>query len=455
MRLSTRLTILLITITSLVAGLVGWYAVATSTRSDYAALDTTINAVIASGTGHPLTALSSALGVVQENNYDLTLDLVGADGRVTQIVGGIHPLRRPPTRADVQRSLTGVRASSDLPGFRYRSIDVGGGDFLVVAASTDQVVHRSHRLIVGTVLAGLAAAAVMDLVARLFIRRDLRAVKNLVNYSTAVAHGDVEEPLPPPRGSADIRSLQSSLGQMVASLKATIAAEQHLAQVTQRFIGDASHELRTPLTVVKGYAELLTRADVDDEQRDRALNRIRREVARMDSLVSDLLFLAEVKEVPVLDREPVDASELLAGRVREFAVDHPDHPLTVDVAPGAVVLGRRDFFERLIGNALSNIARHTDPSTPVRVTLRREGVRAVATFDDGGPGMPDVAYGVAPERFQRFDRDRSRATGGSGLGMSIMADVTDAMGGEMSISRSDLGGLRLAFSFPVAAAPPR
>ena len=73
----------------------------------------------------------------------------------------------------------------------------------------------------------------------------------------------------------------------------------------------------------------------------------------------------------------------------------------------------------------------------------------VLTIDDGGPGLP--RYGVRPQRFQRFDESRSRETGGSGLGMSIMADVAELLGGEMSTAPSPLGGLRLRFSLPRAS----
>ena len=105
-------------------------------------------------------------------------------------------------------------------------------------------------------------------------------------------------------------------------------------------------------------------------------------------------------------------------------------------------------------NAFSNIARHTGARDPVRVHLEQLGDSAVLKVEDGGPGMPEVTYGVRPEQFQRFDPSRSRTSGGSGLGMSIMADIATSMGGVLTTSKSDLGGLALTFIFPVAA-PPR
>ena len=454
MRLSTRLTILLIAITTTVAALVGWYAVAASSRADYSSLDGTLNAIVASGQGHPLTALSSALSVVQQNNYDVTLDVVSPDGTVTQIASGRVALTKPPSLSDIHRSLSVTRSSSDLPGFRYRSLSVGGGDFLVVAGSTSRIARRTHHLVVGTLIVGVLAAALMGVVARLFMRRDLGAMTALVSFSSAVAAGDVQRPSPVPDGSSDIRQLREALIHMVRSLQRTIETEQRVAQLTQQFIGDASHELRTPLTVVRGYAELLSNPSITLEQRDRALERIQREVGRMDLLVNDLLFLAEVHEAPTREEESVDLSALVSARVGDFAADHPDHPLTLDVDPGLRVLGRLDFAERLVRNALANIARHTGATDEVRVSLRRDGRRAVLGFEDGGPGLPADSYGQRPERFQRFDSARARASGGSGLGMSIMADVATALGGTMTTAPSPLAGLALTFSFPVGEESP-
>ena len=285
------------------------------------------------------------------------------------------------------------------------------------------------------------------------VRRDLRTIDELISFATSVAHGDVNRSVPPAVGSTDIRALQVALAQMVSSLQRTIATEQRISKATQQFIGDASHELRTPLTVIQGYSELLMNPAVTDDQRDRALQRVQKEVGRMDVLVNDLLFLAEVSEMPSLVGATVDLSGLVAANAKDFTIDHPDRSVTLAIEPGLVVSGRLDFFERLIVNALGNIARHTGDHDPVTISLHRDSADLILRFDDGGPGMPESTYGARPERFQRFDESRSRATGGSGLGMSIMADVATALGGLMTTARSSLGGLALTFSFRSGETP--
>ncbi len=447
MRLATRLTVLLVVLSGAAAALVGWYSVYTSTRASYATLDQSIHSVIAAGAGHPLTALSSALAVTQENNYDLTLDLVSSKGAVTQLISGDTPLRSEPSLSDVHNSLHAIHTSTDLTGFRYRSMGVGGGDWLLIAASTSHIARQDRLLEEHIVEAGALAALLLGVLARFIVQRDLRTVDRLITYAGEVSRGELEQVVPPAGGSRDFKDLQSSLANMVASLHRTIEAEQRLAKVTQQFIGDASHELRTPLTVVRGYVELLGRTDISDEQRQRALDRVTTEVTRMDRLVNDLLFLAEVNEVPDVSVTAVPLSEMVTERVGDFATDYPAHPVTADVDPDLVVAGRVDYFERLLTNALSNIARHTGAHDPVRVTLYGDDHRVRLVVEDGGPGLPGGEYGAAPTRFQRFDNARSRSTGGSGLGLSIMADVTRALGGTLSTSRSDLGGLALTFSF--------
>ncbi len=451
MKLSTRLTILLMVITALVALAVGTFAVSASSRAQYATLDDSINAVAASGEGHPLTALTNALNLVQQDNLDLTLDVVDSTGAVTQISSSEIPLTAKPTLANVQSSLTSIRTAANLPGFRFRSLPVGGGAYLLIAGSTATIAEHVHEVVIRTVLVGLLAALLIGVLARLAMARELATIRRLITFATEVAEGDLDDAVPPATGSSDVRELQRALEHMVTSLRATIDAEKRSAAAMQRFIGDASHELRTPLTVVTGYAELLAGGRADEEQRARALERVRKEVARMDVLVADLLFLAEVAEVRGRGETLINASEVVAAAVHDFAIDHPERDVALDIAEGVRVRGRLDFFERLLNNAFANIARHTEATDPVRVTLAREGARVTLDVEDGGPGMPLDAYGVAPEEFRRFDPSRSRTSGGSGLGMSIMADVAASMNGSLATSRSDLGGLRLHFDFPAGA----
>ena len=449
MRLATRLTILLIGITTVVSLGVGWYAVNTSTNAAYQTLDSSINAVAKTGKGNPNAALSSMFNAVQGSAYDFTLDVVYPSGPNTRINAGQIAPKSMPTLANVRSALAGVVEVANLPGFRIRALNIGGGDFLVIEASTKNIVDSGHRLILRVLLAALLAALAMVIIARLFMRRDLVTMEELISYASDVARGDAYEEIPASRGSRDVRELRGALATMVASLHEKIEIEARHAETMQSFIGDASHELRTPLTVIKGYTELMSSQDLAPDQRARSLERMRREIARMESLVSDLLLLAEIRELPHNVFDTVNLSDIVCAGVHDFREDSPTRDVGEEIETGVMIEGRRDFAERLVLNALGNITRHTLEASPARIVLSRQGATTTLTIEDGGPGLPE--YGVRPQRFMRFDPSRARTSGGSGLGMSIMADLSEVLGGSMVTSKSPLGGLRLTFELPSVA----
>ncbi|MGA7834218.1 MAG: HAMP domain-containing sensor histidine kinase [Acidimicrobiales bacterium] len=437
-------------LTLIVALTVGWFAVAMSSKAQYATLDSSIDAVVSSGLRNPNTALSNALYVLQRNNYDLTLDVVFPGGEISQVNGPPDVMRAQPTVANVQESLKRVVQPGNLPGYRIRSLNVGGGDYLVVAGSTAGIAKQNQHL--ALLVAGFAfVITLLGLVlARAVMRRDLRTMEHLIDYAADVAGGGDVGEMPASEGSRDLQELRGALVVMVDALKERIEFEAKNTDAMQQFIDDASHELRTPLTVVKGYNELLASGSASPDVQARAVSRVRREVERMEELVRDLLLLAELREAPLHAAERINLSALVKSRVEEFGSEHPERWVTFDVTAGLSIEARPDFAERLLNNALTNIVRYTPSNAPVRVTLRRSGGDATLLIEDGGPGLPE--YGVRPQRFQRYDDSRSRETGGSGLGMSIMADVAESLGGSMSTEKSSLGGLALRFVVPLVVA---
>jgi len=166
-RLSTRVTVLLVVTTALVAFSIGWLAVVISSRSELAAVDAPIAAIINSGANNQITALDNALNTVQANNYDVTLNVISSSNVATEIKTGANPLEVTPTMADVKFSLLSIR---EIPGFRIESMPIGGGDFLLVAASTLSVNKATHRLVRDVSLAGLLIAVFVVILFSFYFR---------------------------------------------------------------------------------------------------------------------------------------------------------------------------------------------------------------------------------------------------------------------------------------------
>lgn len=215
----------------------------------------------------------------------------------------------------------------------------------------------------------------------------------------------------------------------------------------QDFLGDAAHELRTPLTVVKGYAQLLEGNKLEPERMALAFNRLNSEIKRMETLIADLLILAELGEENSDEFEQVNLSQLLFENIRDCSAVAPHLHIEQLIEEDITLQGSEKYLQRFISNALTNIRVHTQGTIPVRVTLKNSG-EITLIIEDGGPGLPANSYGEQIQGLKRFDRSRSRESGGSGLGLSIMSAVIERHKGRLSLKRSALGGLAIEVQLP-------
>jgi signal transduction histidine kinase len=244
---------------------------------------------------------------------------------------------------------------------------------------------------------------------------------------------------------------------MVASLQHAVWVERDTQQAMQNFLGDASHELRTPLTVIKGYVEMLSTAKMTAEQKKRAFERVNAEVLRMQALINDLLMLAELGESKPVESGTVDLSAMVSAAVEDLKVLQPKRKVIAAIDSDLVIAGSNEYLSQLVANLFANIRRHTPDDARVSVSLSAaEGAGSgagadggiILTVDDGGPGLPAESYARGISAFQRFDESRSRESGGSGLGMSIMAGIVRQHGGRIDLNQSPLGGLQTVIHLP-------
>ena len=244
-----------------------------------------------------------------------------------------------------------------------------------------------------------------------------------------------------------LANILASIATSLLSRSGALAQERAQRQKMQEFLGDAAHELRTPMTVVKGYAELLKGKQLDPERESAAFDRLNSELKRMDFLIGDLLMLAQLGEEGNIDFESIDLAELVRENISDFKEIAPTHPLTTEIDENVVMIGSEKYLRRFIQNALTNIRLHTPASTPVRVSIKADK-QITLIIEDGGPGLPPESYGEKIRGLKRFDRSRSRDTGGTGLGMSIMNAVIERHKGTFTLRKSELGGLAIEVHLP-------
>ncbi len=459
MRLQTRLSIATASIISLVSVAIGGFAVSTSFDSDVARVDDAL-AIAANQVRHAHgDAIGSALLAADQSPISLTVDFLSLNNDLLALSPGNLEINTQPSVSVLKngdsRAVTVTSDASDT--YRLRTVALPDNEYLIFATSLSaQIQSRDANIrlllwfILGSVIFGAAAIT-------LFIRRDVRKISRLVDAASLIAQGDTDVVLPAGLGKSEVDRLASALRNMVDSLQRAIEVERKTQQNMQTFLGDASHELRTPLTVIKGYVELLQKnPDAGAEQTERAFERMLSEANRMDALIRDLLLLAELGEAKtetkmMSELSVIDLSALVGTAVDDLRILQPTRPVAVSIEAGIDILGARELILQVLANLTANIRRHTLASDSLRVSLRAEdGAVAVLSFDDSGRGLPEEFYSAGISHFKRFDNSRSRESGGSGLGMSILAAIVQKHGGTVTLEKSDLGGLRTEIRLPLA-----
>jgi signal transduction histidine kinase len=278
----------------------------------------------------------------------------------------------------------------------------------------------------------------------------MKKIERLASRAREISQGRTWDVAVIESGNSEVDDLSTALNQMVTYLQGALEGERRNSLKMQEFIGDASHELRTPLTVIKGYVELLGNSNkLDDQAKKRSLERLTSEISRMERLITDLLLLAEIGEKKRVFDEAVNISDLLRIEITDLKLLEPERVIEDSITPEVYIVGHLPHIQQLFANIFSNVRRHTPMGSPLYVHLdyMKNGVRIL--IGDGGPGLPDEALKKGVQQFQRFDNSRSRESGGSGLGISIMRAIVTEHHGEMGFRKSRFGGLEIDIFFPL------
>ncbi|MGW4659103.1 sensor histidine kinase, partial [Streptomyces sp. NPDC004279] len=255
-----------------------------------------------------------------------------------------------------------------------------------------------------------------------------------------LASGEVA--LPPrvpenePRG--EVGRVATAVNRMLGHVEDALTKRHASEERLRVFAADASHELRTPVASVRGHAELaLLHPGPVPAEVVRALERIAAESARMGEMVDDLLLLARLDAGRPLERRPVDLTRLVLDAVSDARAAGPGHRWTLELAEEPLtVQGDAHRLHQVLANLLANARLHTPEGTQVTVSLGTDAATAVLAVHDDGPGVPDAIRPGVFERFTRADHRRrpDNLGGGAGLGLSIVAAVTQAHGGSVELT---------------------
>jgi two-component system OmpR family sensor kinase len=387
------------------------------------------------------------------------------DTGLTRVVSELADADDPPPVLD-RRTVTGHLAPWGTPprpftapaesgGASWRLVALGRPDERVVIvglslAEVDSTMDRIRWVqVAGT--AGVLAA--LGLVSWWMLRLGVHPIEDMARTADAIAAGDLSRRIEHPGPGTEAGRLGTALNAMLERIEEAFRAREASEARLRQFAADASHELRTPLTSIRGYAELFRAGALrSDDELAEAMRRIEEEATRMGALVEDLLVLARLDQRRPLERAPVRLDLVVADGVRDAKAVEPDRPVDVSLEE-VTVAGDEARLRQVVANLLANARQHTPPGTPVHVSVTAaDGVARLVVADEG-PGMPPEVAARVFERFFRADPSRSRAAGGAGLGLAIVAAVAEAHGGRAGVESAPGAGSRFTVELPLAATP--
>jgi two-component system, OmpR family, sensor histidine kinase SenX3 len=273
---------------------------------------------------------------------------------------------------------------------------------------------------------------------------------------------DTLEVYGPPRRTLVVRgSVVAVDGRPVGALSTIEDASERvrLDSVRTDLVANISHELKTPVGAIALLAETL--ADEDEpEVIARLAPKLIAEAHRLSRIIDELLELSRIELGGQALNEVGDITAVVGEAVALHAplAAARDIPVRLDTEGHPSVPGNRRQLLSAVGNLVENAIKYSDPGAVVDVTVRTDGGEVVAAVHDHGIGIPGRDLDRVFERFYRVDKARSRETGGSGLGLSIVRHVMANHGGQVSVASVEGEGstftLRIPLATTTAGTPP-
>ncbi|GAA3095228.1 two-component system OmpR family sensor kinase [Kribbella aluminosa] len=432
------------------------------------------------GAGGPVRRQLPSVFVVQFSNSEGVSD----NGPVGSRIAETEPLPKLPTL-----NLNQVRALGAKPfdvgaqsgGAKWRVLAVetdDGTGSVMVAQSLKEMDYTIQRLVGIQAAAGVILLVLLAGVGTFVVRRSLRGLEDVEHTAVAIAGGDLSRRVPQRDPRTEVGRLSLALNQMLGQIETAFAqrtaseaaarrsedvarrsedvarqseeAARQSEHRMRRFVADASHELRTPLTSIRGFAELSRqRGDTTDSD---TMRRIEDEAKRMGLLVDDLLLLARLDQQRPLRMESVDLLPIAADALHNAQAIQPDRPLSLTILPDSeapVVEGDEARLRQVLGNLVSNALNYTPVDAPITVSVGTRGTEAILEVSDTGPGLSEEQKARVFERFYRADTARTRTTGGSGLGLSIVAALVAAHKGHVTTTNTTPHGATFTVHLPL------
>ena len=264
---------------------------------------------------------------------------------------------------------------------------------------------------------------ILIFIAILFLKNQTRPISNLAKAAQRFGKGDYINEFRP-SGAREIRNAAYEFDRMAKRIN------RHLNQRSEMLSG-ISHDLRTPLTRLKLQLAMINNQQISSN--------MSKDIDEMENMLNDYLQFAKTQAKE--NTEKINIKNIF--KIIENRMNNPN--LKFDIKNEISFYGRKNALERCFSNIINNGLVYAKKIT---VSVQKSSNRAIIFFDDDGPGIPIEQYRNVFKPFFRLDKSRSLNKSGVGLGLAIVEDIVHSHGGNIQLSKSDMGGLQVKISLP-------
>jgi signal transduction histidine kinase len=378
------------------------------------------------------------------SQVDAHIILVDLSGRPWLDSAGLPPLDNFLTYPEVvaaldERVIHEIRPDDDGNETYFAAAPVvHDGEIMTVVRVAKPVsgVNVAIRQRWGVLGAGVLALTLVALAASILLSTSLtNPLTQLRNSALRLSEGDFSKRLPDNR--------RDEFGQLATTFNYMAGQIESMIEEQRAFAANAAHELRTPLTTIRLRSEALQQGQLDEALRDQYIAEIDREVRRLAGLVDDLILLSRIESGRAeLGREQIDLSRFARSLIREFEplAEAKCTTLTLDAPAGLPPLrASLNHLRVVFRNLLDNALKYTPEGESVTWTVREGEGCLCATIVDTGRGIDADDLPHLFQRFYRADKAHTRATLGTGLGLSLVRSIVELYGGEITLGSPGIG----------------
>lgn len=304
---------------------------------------------------------------------------------------------------------------------------------------------RPFNIVVAGIIFISYAYFISDFTANLLSYKFVSQVNKMTDIAKAIANSkDLEKRVYVSDHPDELSNLEEALNGMLVKLENSFKREK-------QFVADASHELRTPISIIKGYLDILDEWGKEDNTLlDESIQSMKEETYHMKKLIENLLFLARADQGQlVVSYEEIELGNIIEKLICDTKMIAGERIVKCDVNEALIINGDKELILQMLRSLVENCIKYTEENGEITINLYKEKNHALVDIIDDGIGICAKDIERIFDRFYRVEEARTKDSGGSGLGLSLVKKIVDIHNGRIDVTSEPGNGTKMSIYIPL------